>query len=300
MPIKSKLKLIAAPLLVILFIGIFVDYIGHHPAIIDSLSRISPWLLVILLGCYILLLFWWMAVYNATLNLCSQPLPRQENLLLTIYSTLANFFLPLQSGPGVRAAYLKKRHNVSVAGYIMASLIYFAMYAIISAGFLFIASRYWWLSILAVIAAALISLFVLRQAQVRFKKRALKIHLDLNRIKLLRLFAVTCGQLLTQALIYGIEIHSLHTSFSIARVISYTGAANFSLFVSLTPGAIGFREAFLEFSRQLHHFSTTTILAANVIDRGVFIAFLGILFIVMLLTHTGQRLRLKSWVGKKE
>ena len=128
----------------------------------------------------------------------------------------------------------------------------------------------------------------------------MKFQLNLDRIKLLRLFAVTCGQLMTQALIYGIEIHSLNVSSSLARVISYTGAANFSLFVSLTPGAIGFREAFLEFSRQLHHFSTATILAANVVDRGVFLVFLGILFLVMLLTHARQRLHLKSLTTAKE
>ena len=292
--IKAKWKLLIAPLLVVLFIGIFVYYFDHHPAIIRMLSHIDPWLLGVLLGCYALLLFWWMAVYNATLDLCGQPLRQRENLLLTIYSTLANFFLPLQSGPGVRAAYLKKRHRVPVSSYIMASLVYFAIYAIISAGFLFIASRYWWLSIISVIAAAMVSLLVLRLAQTRFQKRSIKIRLDLNHIKLLRLFSVTCGQLITQALIYGIEIHSLNVSSSLARVISYTGAANFSLFVSLTPGAIGFREAFLEFSRQLHHFSTATILAANVVDRSVFIVFLGILFMVMLVTHARQRFYPKS------
>jgi uncharacterized membrane protein YbhN (UPF0104 family) len=61
-------------------------------------------------------------------------------------------------------------------------------------------------------------------------------------------------------------------------MITYTGAANFALFVALTPGAIGIREAFLLFTRHLHHISSANIVAANIIDRAIFIVVLGVLF----------------------
>jgi hypothetical protein len=73
------------------------------------------------------------------------------------------------------------------------------------------------------------------------------------------------------------------------QAVVYGGAANFSLFVALTPGAIGFREAFLEFSRQLHHIPTSGILAASVIDRSVYVAFLGLLFLMTVGLHVGDR-----------
>ena len=275
--------------LLLIVIGTGAYYIHSHPEVTRELGRINPLLLILLLLSYGILLMWWMGVYNATLALCGKPLKQKENMLLSIYSTLANFFLPLQSGPGVRAAYLKSRHKVPISSYILASLVYFGIYAIISSGFLFVASHYWWLDIPAIAAAAVISYLVIYIAKNRFEKKSGKIILDLSKRKILVLALFTFGQLLTQALIYGIELHAVTAQTHPIRDISYTGAANFSLFVSLTPGAIGFREAFLELSRSLHHFTTSQILAANVIDRGVFLVFLGILFLIMLATHAKDR-----------
>ncbi|HZL07693.1 MAG TPA: hypothetical protein VFC50_00680, partial [Candidatus Dormibacteraeota bacterium] len=78
------------------------------------------------------------------------------------------------------------------------------------------------------------------------------------------------------------------------QAMSYSGAANFALFVSLTPDAIGFRETFLVFSHRLHHVSTANILSANVIDRGAYVIFLLLLFVVVLSLHAKDRLRLSS------
>lgn len=288
---STRLRAAAVILLMVIIIGLFVYYINGHPAIISTLKHIDPYTLIALLGCYCVMLLIWMGVYNATLRLCGEPLKSKENLLLTIYSTLANFFLPLQSGPGVRAGYLKRRHKIPVSAYLMSALIYYGMYAVISAGFLFVAASFWWLAIPAVIAATLISLAVIYFARNRFLKKSPNLKLYLNRRYLMNLFFLTLCQLALQALIYGIELHGLDLHETIRRVVSYTGAANFSLFVSLTPGAIGFREAFLEFSQRLHHFSTTAILSANLIDRGVFLVFLACLFILMLATHARNRLK---------
>jgi uncharacterized membrane protein YbhN (UPF0104 family) len=290
---KYHLKTFVVIILLATIISLFAYFIHDHPQIITSLKHTSPWLIIILLLCYGLMMLWWMKVYNATLSLCGEPLKNKDNMLLTIYSTLANFFLPLQSGPGVRAAYLKKQHKVPVYSYLLASLLYFAIYAMISAGFLFIASSFWWLALPAIILTAIISYFVITIAKKQFEKKTQPIKLDLSKNKIIKLVAFTLAQLTTQGLIYGIELNSLHpVGISIRRVLSYTGAANFSLFVSLTPGAIGFREAFLEFSRQLHHFTTFNIIAANIIDRGVFLIFLVILFIIMIITHAKDKLKI--------
>ena len=289
---KKWFKPVVAIVILLLVFMLFAYYIVNHQQIITNLEHINPWLLAVLLMGYVIMLFWLMNVYNATLELCSQPLAAKENLLLTIYSTLANFFLPLQSGPGVRAAYLNKRHKVNVSSYILSILVYLGIYAIISAGLLFVASNYWLLAIPSIIVAAIISYYVITITRSRLEKKTTHLTLHITRSKLLKLTIVTLGQIITQAMIYGVELNSLHIPITIRRVISYTGAANFSLYVSLTPGAIGFREAFLEFSQQIHHFSTNAIIAANIIDRGVFLLFLAILFIVLLITHTKDRLKL--------
>ena len=76
--------------------------------------------------------------------------------------------------------------------------------------------------------------------------------------------------------------------------MTYSGAANFALFVSLTPGAIGFRETFLIFTEHLDRINTATVLSANVIDRSVYIVFLAILFLLAIGINLKKRLRVKS------
>ena len=289
---KKTLSKVAAVLLLLVILGLFAYYISNHPDIIKSLKHLELWVLILLLALYGVMLTIWMGVYNTVLELCDKPLPRKENFLLTTYSTLANFFLPLQSGPGVRAVYLKKKHKVSVSSYIMASLLYFAIYSVISAAFLLVFSSYWYLTIPAILAVALVSYGVIYLAKSRFEKKGNVLKLNLNKKTLIKLFLLTLSQLTLQTIIYATELRSIGLHFSVLRAFSYTGAASFSLFVSLTPGAIGFREAFLEFSRSIHHFTTNNILSANLIDRGVFILFLACLFIVMLMTHAKNKLNL--------
>jgi len=76
-------------------------------------------------------------------------------------------------------------------------------------------------------------------------------------------------------------------------VVIYTGAANFALFVSITPGAIGFRESFLLFSQHLHHIDSSTIVAANLIDRSVYIVLLLLLAAGIFGTHAQRRFKIK-------
>jgi uncharacterized membrane protein YbhN (UPF0104 family) len=78
---------------------------------------------------------------------------------------------------------------------------------------------------------------------------------------------------------------------SLGQAVSYTGAANFALFVSVTPDGIGIREAFLLFAQRIHHVSTDAIVTANIIDRATFVVFLGVLFLVALGLHAKDRFR---------
>ena len=61
--------------------------------------------------------------------------------------------------------------------------------------------------------------------------------------------------------------------------------------------AIGIREAFLVFSQNLHHLSNMVIVAANVIDRAIYLVFLGILFIVTVGLHAKGSLRIKRYTS---
>jgi uncharacterized membrane protein YbhN (UPF0104 family) len=274
--------------------GLFIYFFATHPEIVRSLSHLNPWLLVALLLLYGVSIFILVIVYHFTLLICGHRMGWRENLLLTSYSSIANFFGPLQSGPGVRAVYLKKRHNVALRDYTLASLVYYAFFAIFSAGFLLVGSTAWWLAALGMCGMMAGCFVVIRWSLQRARRRQQAPRLDFSTYNVVMLGLATLAQLVLVALIYWIELHAVNSHASVRQAVTYTGAANFALFVSLTPGAIGFRESFLLFSQHLHHLSTASVLGASLIDRAVYVVFLGLLFAGVLAVHGSRKLRLKG------
>jgi uncharacterized membrane protein YbhN (UPF0104 family) len=122
---------------------------------------------------------------------------------------------------------------------------------------------------------------------VRKKKEA---RIDPAVKKIVFVAVATLGQLVIQAIIYFIELHSVKSGVHISQVITYTGTANLALFAALTPGAIGIREGFLILTERLNHVTSSTIVLANVVDRSVYIIFLLILGIIIAALKVKQRL----------
>ena len=291
---KRHIKTIVALAVLTVTVAVFTLYIKNHPEIIQQLGDTSPWRIALLVGLYGI---WWGAlavILQLSLKLYGKKMPVQENILLSAYSSLLNFFGPGQSGPGLRAIYLNKRHKLPVRSYIFATLIYYAFYAIISAAMLFAGSRPWWQTVLLVAAAGGASTVVLRWYAKRSKLDSAERTPKAKWLGLL--FVMTGVQLAAQFIIYSVEISSVMPSLGVGQALAYTGAANFSLFVALTPGAIGIREAFLVFSAHLHHISNTIIVSANIIDRAVYLVFLGLLFVLVMSLHAGKKLRWRQTV----
>jgi uncharacterized membrane protein YbhN (UPF0104 family) len=295
----KRIRSIAVIMILIITVLVFVRFFIQHPQYLTTLKHIKPLALLILLGLYGLTMVVLVFMYDCLLRLCGKSIPIKENILLTAYSTIANFFGPLQSGPGVRALYLKSRHQVKLRDYTLATLIYYSLFAFFSALFLFGGSRPWRQTIILVALVAAFSLLVIRCFMRRRSPSGEEPQLSLSFNVLGGLALATFIQVLLNAIIYFIELRlvSPHVSFRQATV--YTGAANFALFVSLTPGAIGFRESFLIFARRLHRIGTATILAASIIDRAVYVLFLGILFLVILMLHAKDKLHIKQFNQQK-
>lgn len=294
---KKYMKPTLAVIILLATVFIIVRYMNGHPEILEQLKKTNPWVLAVLVGLYCIwsaALVW---VLVGQLKVLGKKLAMRENILLNSYSSLVNFFGPGQSGPGVRAVYLKAKHAIRLRDFTFVVLLYYGCYAVISAAFLFAGSRPWWQTALLVGAAGTGSFVVIRwfAQKSRKKESTQKLSATVFNFKAVGIiFASTLLQLTTQAIIYGVELHSVGQDPSIGQIISYTGAANFALFVSITPGAIGIREAFLAFSTSLHGIDNAGIVAANVIDRAAYLLFLGILFIVVGALHAKKHLAIKS------
>jgi len=271
---SAQRKLAGISLVVITFIVLCV-YVFSHPEIFSTLLRVSPFALMAILFLYFMVIGIHFSVMHATIRLCDMHLPLKKGMLLTAYSTLVNFFGPLQSGPGVRAVYLKRTIGLRVRDYTMVTLLYYFIYAAISGSLLFayISPPLTFLGWIVGAIAAVVGVRWWRPSS-SYKW-------------MLALVGMTVVQVLLLSAIYYIELHAtgLEVQYSYAQVLVYTGSANLSLFVSITPGAIGIREAFLVLSQSLHHIPVASIVAASIVDRSMYVVLLALLLVATSGTH---------------
>ncbi len=284
---RSLLRQIGTIVVLVVTIAAFVYYFSRHPEVGQQLRATSPSLLALLLALYLAGIGALTLVTLATLRLCKLQLPGSEGLLLTMYTAIINFFGPLQSGPAFRAVYLKKKHGLKLKEYGVASLVYYFFYGGLSSLLLLSGVLHWWLVAVGVIGLLIgYGLSRSRKLAPRFQQ------LDLRGWYLLAL--ATLLQIIVVTAIYYAELRNVAPGVQLSQALVYTGAANLALFVSLTPGAIGFRESFLVFSQHLHHLSNNAIVAANIIDRAMYMVLLIILALFIFGTHAQRRLGVKS------
>ena len=278
--LRAFLAIVIVSLTIVLFIGFFIN----NPAVLKQLEQVSLSTLILLFLLYMLFTFTISLIVDATVRICRGSISKKEGFLLTSYSAVINFFGPLQSGPAFRAIYLKQKHNIPIKDYTLASLGYYLIYGLISIALLF--SGYLGVYFIPLLALALI---ITGYAFYRYEGLSDK---GFNNTGWLKLLLATILQILLLIIIFGIELKTIQSDISWSQILIYTGAANLALFVSITPGAIGFREAFLVFSQRLHGIDTSTIVAANTIDRGVYVAMLIGLSIIVAVTHSRDRFQI--------
>jgi uncharacterized membrane protein YbhN (UPF0104 family) len=161
--------------------------------------------------------------------------------------------------------------------------VYYFFYGGISALMLLFGVIGWWLFVFASVGLV-IGFLLTRNPRVADRLKGL----DMNGWYFLA--AATALQIAIVTVIYFLELHSLAPATTLKQAVIYSGAANLSLFVALTPGAIGFRESFVLFSQQLHHIDSSTIVAANILDRAMYIVLLLVLALLIAATHGKQYL----------
>lgn len=250
-----------------------VYYFNKHSYLVKDLTKINPLVGLLVLALYLVMLFALTLVFSATINMVDFKLKPSENIILNAYSMFINFFVPGQAGTAYRAYYLNKNHKLKVIDYSLATITYYIIYAILSVVLLVAGSQKWWVGLMLILVIGLLLLGGSKIYITKFKHW--RINLDFKNLGWL--IGATLFQAVVQIIIYFVELHSVNRHIRFDQVITYTGAADLALFVSLTPAAIGIRESFLVLSQKLHHVSTANIILANVIDRSVFIIFLLLL-----------------------
>lgn len=279
----KKLRPAISVVLLAIALSIGIYYLVTHRNLLRQLAHIHPLIICLVLISYAFMFVVLLVILDANLRLCNLKINILENAKLNAHSLLINFFVPGQAGPAYRGAYLYKRHKLRIKNYVITTLLYYVIYALISVFLLLVIKFPWWQTLGALIIIAGLGIAAIRKYSSKVKINAES--LDLKPIKIIYLFAATLLQAFVQVVIYSIELHSANPHIHLSQIITYTGTANLALFVALTPGAIGIRESFLIFTEHLHHISSPNIIYANVIDRSVYLVFL---LILIALTVTWQ------------
>lgn len=279
-------------LVVIATVLAFIWFARSHPEILLNLKRTPALTIVVIVFMYAGSISCLAFVLHAMLQLYGKRLSNSEYFLLISYSSLSNFFGVGQSGPGVRAVYLKTKHDFPVSHFLFGTYIYFA-WLILFSSMMLIAPRFpWWQTcVSSVVTAAVCAILILFVARA---KKSLFVPSDCKP-RLVRMILMTgIGTALQVSFIataYYAELCTVDPHATLSQAISFTGAANFSLFASITPGAIGIREALLFFSQDIHGVSAETIATASALDRAVYLVVLALLGLLVLFTHAGQKFR---------
>lgn len=283
---RVNLKATLAVLVLVATAVVVMAYLFTHPHVVGVLGRVSAAAVLGILLAYTVAFVGLAIVLYYSVRLYGKRVSSSETVLLNAYSSVTNFFGPGQSGSGVRAVYLKVKHGLKVRSFIFSSLIYYAVYSVLSIMMLLAGAGEWVWAIVAALAACLLSFGIMRV----YQRRNRRTDGIVNPIALLGILIGTLIQLTSLAVVYYLEVTSVQHGISLAQAISYAGGANMSLFIAITPGAIGVREALLVLVRSLHHIDNNTIVAAGVIDRAAYLVYLGLLFMVIAAMHGRSRL----------
>jgi uncharacterized membrane protein YbhN (UPF0104 family) len=274
----NKYKKIISSLLLALIFVFLIFYIKSHPEVIINLQNINPLTLLLLLILYLSVFVTQFVIMQITILICKKNLPLKTGLLLSIYSTLANFFGPLQSGPGVRAVYLKKKLGLKIRDYTFITLFYYFIFAAINISLLFMTTLPL-ATISGVVASVIFTIIGVKQLQARFN---FKSNFKLSSKLISLIFIATTLQILFMTTIYYLELHVTNPSvnYTFLQTLVYSASANLSMFVAITPGAIGIREIFIVFTQSLHHIPLASVIAAGALDRAFYVLLLILLFVV--------------------
>jgi len=280
-PLINRFKKEISIAVLLLVSTLFIVYIINNPSIIESIKMASLFSIFAIFIIYSIFLFAnFLLIKVSTLPFIKNP-DNTELFLVTIYSTLVNFFGPLQSGPGYRAIYFKSKHGIKIAQYAKITLLYYMFFMAFSVLMLFIGTVYIFPLLLCAIIIGVI-----------LYKKGMFLGFNIGIVSKISLLAIV--QLFLGVILFFSELYFIGAHPSLESSISYTGAANLSIIVGITPGAIGIREAFLVLSQSLHGISNSQIIAANILDRSVYFLFLIVLFLLSSGLHIKQRLGSKK------
>lgn len=229
----------------------------------------------------------------------------KEAFYVSILSTVGNFFAPVGAGFGFRAVYLKKKHGLSYSNYFSTLsgnyIIVFLVTSIFGlVGLLLLRQEFSYqafiiTAIFSAMLAGSIILMILKPGQIPsikndngMLKKIVKVVTDIvkgwtyvaaHKRLLIKLILLTTANLFlaVASLFFITNALNIEVTFPALLLLSVLGSL--SLFINITPGNLGVKEAVFIFSSTMLGLTVNEIILIALIDRGVMFLTLGILWL---------------------
>ena len=290
-------------------LAIFLVYFYFNIDSFKPLLHLNPLLLLLIAVCDLALISANGLVTKFILEPFHKYISITESIYVALITSLGNFFAPAGSGFGIRAVYLKKKHDLAyndfistLSGNYVIFLFVNSLLALIALYFL----RDHYGSSYVTLLVAFAGLFILSLAlmviklphfntEKSIKNKYLKwfvvnlLHvingwskIVANKKLLLRLTAVIFFNFLITLVIAKLEFLSIHVKIGLPELVVYNVLGGLSLFINITPANLGVKEAIYIFSSKVLGLSVSQIVLVGIIDRGVLFFVFAVLWLVFI------------------
>lgn len=304
MNIISKRKF--SGILSIIILVLFGWYLVSHTNDFKALLSINPLYIIALITISISGIIINGVFMKWSMKLFEKNISFDESIKVSLISTVGNFFAPAGSGLGFRAVYLKKQHNLTYSDYISVVfcnyILSFFVISLIGLGAIYVlpdsgspSYRILSAALFGLLIASIVGMFVrvkksfVDSQKNRFLKKIAEILMRITNgwqlilshrqtmFRLLGLMVLNTGLLVLSAYIL---TQSINAQLSIAGVILFGVIGSLSLFINITPGNLGVKEATIIIFSTTIGLTTSQIISLAIIERAT-------LFIVMFLLWVG-------------
>jgi len=233
-----------------------------------------------------------------------------EAFYVSVISSLGNYFLPMRGGAVIRSVYLKKNFEFpyeyfvsTLYGYYIIVFLVNAFIGLISLVVISIKYDVTSIPLYLFFGGLFVVMLVLSFMKFPIKKikgsknkiidKVLGVIKNIlegwnmiveNKRLLLSLIVITLIALVAGIALFHFEFRALNIDVSIMNVILYNCLSGLSLLVSITPGSLGIREGIFSITSDILGINNEQIMQLALLDRGIIVIVLVMLFGVLYLT----------------
>jgi len=299
-------KTISYGILTILLV-LFVKYLLNHLDDFKQIALINPLWLIPLIAIFLLNYFFISIQTKVLIEPFGIKLKNFEVYMLSLVTGFYNVITPAHGGMGVRAVYLKKKHNftytnflASLAGMYVLTFFIGSLFGLISLFFIWEIYHIFNFIVFLVFSALFFPLLgiiifspEIKETKNQFINKFIKVANGWNLIRKNKKIVLTCLSVTFASLIVNLfstilyyKIFGININFIQSLFLNSFGTI--SLLIQITPGNLGVSEALAVFSASILGISPTDSLSVAILGRIVqmiVLFILGPIFSYRLLKH---------------